>query len=100
MKLHGIQIPEERIACFCRKHDVARLALFGSILRDDFRSDSDVDVLVEFAPGRGPGLFGFAGMQMELSEMLGRQAHLHTPAMLGPTYRDGVARSTSIAYAA
>jgi len=51
MLLHGITIPEQPLAEFCRKHCVARLSLFGSILRDDFRPDSDVDVLVEFSPG-------------------------------------------------
>lgn len=100
MTLHGIDIPEDRIADFCRRHDVVRLSLFGSILRDDFGTKSDVDVLVEFAPGKGPGLFGFAGMQIELSQMFARRVHLHTPPMLGPAFRDEVGRMARVQYAA
>jgi len=61
-----IHLDRERIADFCRRHHVRRLSLLGSVLRDDFRPDSDVDVLVEFEPGRTPGL-GFFGMEIELS---------------------------------
>ena len=100
MRLNGVDIPEDRLAQFCRRHEVVRLAFFGSILREDFRADSDVDVLVEFATERGPGLFGFAGMQIELTEMLGRPVHLHTAAMLGPTCRANVTQSAAVAYAA
>ncbi len=66
-----IAVPRERVADFCRRHHVRRLALFGSVLRDDFGPDSDVDVLVEFQPGHVPGLAFFA-MQDELAEILGR----------------------------
>ena len=100
MVLHGINFPETQIAEFCRRQGVARLALFGSILGDAFGAESDVDVLVEFLPGQGPGLFGFAGMQLELSKMFGRRAHLHTPSMLGPTYREEVQREARLQYAA
>ena len=100
MRLHNIDIPDARIADFCRRHDVQRLALFGSILTDEFGPDSDVDVLVEFVPDKGPGLFGFAGMQLELTALFGRQAHLHTPDMLGPWFRDEVIREARVQYAA
>lgn len=100
MRLHDIDIPEQAIAELCRRNDVTRFALFGSILRHDFAPRSDIDVLVEFAPDGGPGLFGFAGMEMELTRILGRTVHLHTPPMLGPTYRDQVQRTAKLAYAA
>ena len=67
-----INIPQTEIADFCRRHHFCRLALFGSILRDDFRPDSDVDVLVEFEPGYVPGLLRLTGMEVELSELDGR----------------------------
>jgi len=84
-----IELPREQIADFCRRHHIRRLALFGSVIRDDFTPASDVDVLVEFEPGRVPG-FGFAAMQDELSRMLGRQVDLHTPSSLSKYYRDEV----------
>ncbi len=72
-----IEIPSDKIAAFCRRNRIRRLALFGSVLRDDFTSESDVDVLVDFEPGETPGL-EFFDMQDELSEMLGRQVDLYT----------------------
>ena len=82
-------IPTDRIAEFCRTHRIRRLALFGSVLRDDFRPDSDIDVLVEFEPGATPG-FAFFGLQRELSEILGREIDLHTPGSVSPYFRDKV----------
>ena len=73
----GLHFPEDRIAEFCRRHHIRRLALFGSVLRDDFTSESDVDVLVEFAPGQTPGL-AFVTIQDELSEIFGHRVDLHT----------------------
>jgi predicted nucleotidyltransferase len=84
-----IAVDEARIAEFCRKHHIRKLAFFGSVLRDDFRPDSDVDVLVEFEPGHVPGLAFFA-MQDELSELLGRRVDLNTPGFLSPYFRDAV----------
>ena len=72
-----IDIPKEKVAVFCRRNGIKRLALFGSVLRDDFTPDSDVDVLVEFEPGNTPGL-KFITMQDELSEIYGRRVDLHT----------------------
>ena len=72
-----IDIPKEEIAAFCRRNHIRRMALFGSVLRDDFTPESDVDVLVEFEPSQTPGL-EFITMQDELSEILGRQVDMYT----------------------
>lgn len=72
-----IDIPDNKIAEFCQRHHIRRLALFGSVLRDDFTPESDVDVLVEFEPGRTPGLEFFT-IQDKLSEVLGRRVDLYT----------------------
>ena len=81
-----IEVPAKTIRDFCRRHHIRRLAFFGSVLREDFRADSDVDVLVEFEPDRVPGLAFFA-MQDELSRILGRQVDLNTPQFLSPYIR-------------
>ncbi|MFA5043843.1 MAG: nucleotidyltransferase family protein [Kiritimatiellia bacterium] len=86
MTLRNIEIPRERIATFCLANGIRRLALFGSILRDDFRPESDVDVLVEFQPGVRVGL-AFIRMQDELSSVLGRKVDLHTPGSLSKYFR-------------
>lgn len=97
MHYHDIDIPAERIADFCRRHRIRRLALFGSILRDDFRPDSDVDMLVEFEPGATPG-FAFFGLQRELSDMLGRKVDLNTAGSLSKYFRDEVLREAEALY--
>jgi|SRR3972149_2938960 len=99
MTYHGIQIPRDAIANFCHRHHIRRLSLFGSILRDDFRPESDIDVLVEFEPGRTPGLAFFA-MQDELTELLGHRVDLHTPASLSKYFRDEVLAEAQVQYAA
>jgi len=93
------ELPREEIAAFCRRHYVLRLALFGSVVREDFRPDSDVDVLVEFEPGRVPGL-AFFGMQEELSRILGRAVDLNTPAFLSPLFIKEVLREAQTLYVA
>jgi predicted nucleotidyltransferase len=97
MSYHGIDIPHETIAAFCRRHHIRRLSLFGSILRHDFHPDSDVDVLVEFEQGHTPGLI-FFGMQDELSELLGRQVDLHTANSLSKYFRDQVLAEAEVQY--
>ena len=92
-----LAIPHEAIAQFCRRNHICRLALFGSVLRDDFGADSDVDALVEFEPGRTPGLKFFA-MQRELSELLGRKVDLNTPACLSPYFRQEVLEEAEVLY--
>jgi predicted nucleotidyltransferase len=98
MKVKKIDIPQEEIAAFCRRHRIRRLAFFGSVLRDDFTSGSDVDVLVEFEPDARVGLIGFAGMENELSRLIGRKADLNTPGFLSPYFRDQVLREMEVAY--
>ena len=89
-----------KISAFCRKHHIRRLALFGSVLRDDFRPDSDVDVLVEFEPGREPGLFGMAHMERELSDVFeGRKVDLRTPEDLSRYFRNAVLEHAEVQYA-
>jgi len=94
-----LPIDREAVGDFCRRNHIRRMALFGSVLRDDFRPDSDVDVLVEFAPETRIGLMGFAGLQIELSEMLGRNVDLNTAEDLSRYYRDEVAKSAEVVYA-
>lgn len=94
-----IPIPREQIADFCRRHHVRRLSLFGSVLRSDFRPDSDVDVLVEFEMGFVPGL-AFFGMQEELSAILGQRVDLNTPGFLSSTFRDEALREAEEQYVA
>lgn len=92
-----IDIPQREIASFCRRHGVRRLALFGSVLREDFGSDSDVDVLVEFEPGARTGL-AFFDMQEELAGILGRPVDLHTPGFLSPYFREDVLAEAEVQY--
>ena len=92
-----IPIPRAAISDFCRRHHIRRLALFGSVLRDDFGPESDVDVLVEFDPEHIPGL-AFFGMERELSEMLGRRVDLNTPDFLSPYFRDKVQAEAAVLY--
>jgi len=93
-----VSIPKEAIAAFCRRHHIRRLSLFGSVLRDDFSDDSDIDVLVEFEPGCTPG-FGFITIQDELSELLGRDVDLNTPQCLSRYFRDRVIAEAEVQYA-
>ena len=94
-----ISVDRQRIAGFCRRHHIRRLALFGSVLREDFRADSDVDVLVEFDPGHVPG-FAFFDLQEELGELLGRPVDLHTPASLSRYFRNDVLNEAQDQYVA
>lgn len=98
--LHGITFPEQQLAEFCRRHRVRRLSLFGSVLRDDFGPDSDVDVLVEFEEGWPPGMIGFGGMILELSALFGRRVDLRTPFDLSRHLRPDVLRESRTLHAA
>ena len=84
-----VAIPQARVEEFCRRNGIKRLALFGSVLRDDFASESDVDVLVEFLPGVRTG-YRFFRMQEELANILGRKVDLNTPECLSKYFRDEV----------
>jgi uncharacterized protein len=94
---HNLNLPHEQIAEFCARHHIRRLALFGSVLREDFGPDSDVDVLVEFEPDHVPGLAFFA-MQDELSAIIGRNVDLHTPPFLSRYFRDRVLAKAEVQY--
>jgi predicted nucleotidyltransferase len=94
-----INVPQEQIADFCRRHHIRRLALFGSVLRGDFRPDSDVDVLVEFAPDHAPGFFRLFDMEEELSTLFGgRKVDLRTPQDLSRYFRDDVVAHAEVQY--
>lgn len=92
-------LSKREIAKFCRKYHIKKLALFGSILRQDFRPDSDIDVLVEFEPGHVPG-FGIVAIEQELSKMAGRKVDLRTPGDLSRYFREQVVKEAEVRYAA
>ena len=98
--MRQLPVNKEEIASFCRKHRVRRLAFFGSVLREDFRPDSDVDGLVEFEGGHPVGLIRMAEIELELSALLGRKVDLRTPAELSRYYRQEVLQGAVILYAA
>ena len=93
----NIVIHQEQVVEFCRRHPIRKMALFGSVLRDDFRPDSDVDVLVEFEPGHTPG-FAFFKIQDELSELLGQRVDLNTADFLSHYFRERVRAGATILY--
>lgn len=99
MTTADLTIPKKELAEFCRRHHIRRLSLFGSVLREDFGPDSDVDVLVEFEPGHTVGLIRLAGMERELSEKLGRKVDMRTPADLSRYFRDEVTAEAEVVYA-
>ena len=94
-----IPIPKTEIAAFCRRRHIRRLALFGSVLREDFTAESDVDVLVEFEPGQTSG-WEIVSMEDELSEIIGRKVDLLTPADLSRYFRDEVLAEAEDQYVA
>ncbi len=95
----AIAIPQKEIAQFCQRHHIRKLSLFGSVLRDDFTPESDVDFLVEFEPGKTPGFFKIVSMEMELSELLeGRKIDLRTPNELSIYFRDRVMAEAVVQY--
>src|SRR5262245_48400880 len=93
-----IPVPSERVRDFCRRNHLRRLSFFGSVLREDFRADSDVDVLVEFEPGSSVGYLGLAAMEVELSNILGRRVDLRTPAELSRYFRNEVLAEAEVQY--
>jgi predicted nucleotidyltransferase len=100
MKPH-IEIPQEKLAAFCRRNRIRKLSFFGSVLREDFGLQSDVDVLVEFEPDAIIGFFGLYDVEQELSRILGgRKVDLHTPGGLSRYIRDRVLAEAEVQYAA
>jgi len=94
----NLKIPKKQLNEFCKKNHITKLSLFGSALRDDFGSDSDVDMLVEFSPEARVGLVGFAGLELELSEILGRKVALNTPDSVSKYYREKVLAEAEVQY--
>lgn len=99
MKKSPIDLPRQEIEKFCQKHHIRRLALFGSVLREDFGPDSDIDLLVEFDPNHIPGFIRLAGMEIELSELIGRRVDMRTPEDLSQYFRKEVVDSAEVQYA-
>lgn len=95
----AIELPQDKLAAFCRRHQIRRLALFGSVLGEEFSPNSDVDVLVEFEPTARIGLLAFAKTRRELSELLQRPVDLVTPAGLKPLIKQDVLEKAEVIYA-
>ena len=98
--IEEILLKSPALAAFCREHHIVRLALFGSILRDDFSGESDVDFLVEFDSEHIPGLLRLCAIEDQLSVLIGRKADLRTPLDLSRYFRDKVVRQAQVLYAA
>jgi hypothetical protein len=95
----AITIDEDAVASLCRAYGVGKLSLFGSVLRGDFDPRrSDVDVLVEFAPGAHQGLFKLLQMQRALTDLFGRNVDLTTPGSLSKYFREGVLATAEVLY--
>lgn len=96
----NLQVSQNGLAEFCRRHHIRKLSLFGSILREDFHAESDIDVLVEFEPNHTPGLIKLAKIEMELSAMFGGKAvDLRTPDDLSRYFRTEVMKNAEVQYA-
>lgn len=96
----GLTVDEAALSAFATEHGVARLLLYGSVLRADFRADSDVDVLIEFLPERTPGLLGLAQMELALEALVGRSVDLRTRNDLSRHIRDRVIGEARLLYVA
>ncbi len=94
-----IEIEPEILSEFCRKNHIKKLSFFGSVLRDDFGPESDVDILVEFHPDHIPGLLRLAGMEEELSALLNRKVDIRTKEDLSPYFRPNVVKEAEVGYA-
>lgn len=95
-----INVDKDRLGKFCRQHHIARLSFFGSVLRDDFSSDSDIDVLVDFEEGHTPGFLRVAQLERELSELLDdRKVDLRTREDLSRYFRNEVLATAEVQYA-
>ena len=92
-----ISIDRQEVANFCRARGIRKLSLFGSVLREDFSPESDVDVLVEFLPGKTPGL-AFFGYGDQLADLIGHKVDLNTPGFLGKRFRNDVLRQAITIY--
>ncbi|MFZ0612864.1 MAG: nucleotidyltransferase family protein [Desulfobacterales bacterium] len=93
-----VKLPRERIAGFCKRHRIRKLALFGSVLRGDFGPDSDIDLLVKLELDARLGLISLAGIELELGEIMGRKVDLNTPGFLSKYYRDRTINEAVVQY--
>jgi uncharacterized protein len=96
----ALKLPIQEIAVFCKSYHIRKLSLFGSALRDDFSENSDVDILVEFEPGQKVGFLKLSGMELELTEIIGRRVDLRTPSELSRYFRQDVLAAAEVQYAA
>ena len=95
----AVVIPKEMLAEFCKRNHIRKLSIFGSALRENLGPDSDIDLLVEFDPDNIPGLIRLAGMENELSEILGRKVDIRTAQDLSRYFRQDVIKSSEVQYA-
>lgn len=93
-------IPEKELVGFCKKYHIKKLSLFGSALSEELRPNSDIDLLVEFEKGHVPGLITFAGIEIELTDMIGRKVDLRTAYDLSRYFRDEVINMAEAQYVA
>ena len=98
MQAENLSIPYQRLATICERYHVHKLALFGSVVRTDFRPDSDIDVLVEYEAGTHISLFDLVGLQLDLEALFGRKVDLGTPSSLSKYIRKAVLDSASVIY--
>ena len=94
----GVTLDDEALALFCRRNGVRQVRLFGSALSGRLRPDSDIDLLVEFQPGRTPGLVRLAAMELELEALIGREVDLRTLGDLSRHFRDGIDATARVLY--
>ena len=99
MEKSDIDLSNKKIAEFCQRNHISKLSVFGSFLRDDYNENSDIDILVEFIPDYIPGLIRLAGMENELSNVLGRKVDMRTPEDLSRYFRNDVLESAEVKYA-
>jgi len=95
---HDLTVDEAVLRAFCREHGIRSLRLFGSAARNELRDNSDIDLLVDFEPGRTPGLLGLANLELELQELLGRDVDLRTTGDLSPYFRDEALTTARVLY--
>lgn len=98
MRLENLGISRDHLAEFCQRHHIRKLSFFGSVLRDDFTADSDIDVLVEFEPDVRVGLIRLMGIELELSQLIGRKVDLNTPGFLSQYFRNEVLEEAETHY--
>jgi hypothetical protein len=97
--MEKVRLPKDELEDFCRRHHIKKLSLFGSYLSGENQPDSDIDILVEFDPDHIPGLIRLAGMENELSGLIGRKADLRTAQDLSPHFRQEVLAMAEVQYA-